>query len=69
MEDNNHQEQTLLELFDEVHDTIHMLRHMAGHYLEKAEELEMMEKVNHERIIKYHRWRGLISFKSNPFHK
>ena len=34
MEDNNHQEQTLLELFDEVHDTIHMLRHMAGHYLE-----------------------------------
>jgi len=41
MEENNHQEQILLELFDEVHDTIHMLRHMAGHYLEKAEDLEM----------------------------
>lgn len=35
------QDQILLELFDEVHDTVHMLRHMAGHYLEKAEDLEM----------------------------
>ena len=39
--EKHEQEQILLELFDEVHDTVHILRHMAGHYLEKAEDLEM----------------------------
>lgn len=32
--------EVLLELFDETHDVIHMLRHMATLYLEKAEDLE-----------------------------
>jgi hypothetical protein len=31
---------TMLELFDEVHDAIHMLRQMSAIYVEKAEDLE-----------------------------
>jgi|TARA_B100001245_G_C22667702_1_gene326964 hypothetical protein len=34
------QDRHLLNLFDNVHDTIHMLRMMAAHYAEKAEALE-----------------------------
>jgi hypothetical protein len=33
-------EEILLDLFDETHDAIHMLRHMSGDFLEKAEFLE-----------------------------
>lgn len=32
--------ETLLELFDEIHDTIHMLRQMSAMYMDKAETLE-----------------------------
>jgi len=34
------EQMVLLGLFDEVHDAIHMLRHMASAYLEKAEDME-----------------------------
>ena len=34
-------EDVLLDLFDETHDAIHMLRHMSGDFLEKAEFLEI----------------------------
>ena len=43
MEENNHQEQILLELFDEVHDTIHMLRHMAGQIEAPGKELRAFD--------------------------
>jgi hypothetical protein len=33
-------EETLLELFDETHDAIHMLRHLSGDFLQKADFLE-----------------------------
>jgi len=39
--DHEDEQVTFLGLFDEVHDTIHMLRHMAIVYQEKAEDLEM----------------------------
>jgi|TARA_B110001454_G_scaffold211006_1_gene226142 hypothetical protein len=32
--------EVLLELFDETHDTIHMLRHLSGDFLQKADFLE-----------------------------
>ena len=32
--------EVLLGLFDEVHDTIHMMRHMASAFLEKGQDLE-----------------------------
>ena len=33
-------QETMLELFDEVHDVIHMLRQMSGIYMERVEDLE-----------------------------